>query len=191
MILPAWLTIHVIGYGAAALIVGGAGAYALHEHDAKIRAEDQAIAARDADTLRTRLMELAVNNASARVETVTVALRNVIQPTRVLVDSAKKYIHDTVLVKTALDSAKKTIAACSELILSCDQFRKMATDSLRVLGILLRQRDDAAIHAAAPPLPPLLSRGLQLGAGVCLDARKPTRGAPCVSLTYGFTLRTF
>lgn len=189
--IPAWLTVHVIGYGLASGVIVGAGAYALHEHDAKIRAEDKAIAARDADTLRTRLMQDVIDHASARVETVTVALRNVVQPTRVLVDSARKYIHDTVLVAKALDSAKASTTACLLVASACDQFRKMATDSMRVLRTLLLQRDDAAIHAAAPPLPPRLSRGLQLGAGVCLDGKKPIRGVPCASLTYGFHFRIF
>ena len=191
MMLPGWLTVHVIGYGLASGVIVGAGAYALHEHDAKIRFDEKLIAARDADTLRTRLMQAVIDHASAKVETVTVALRSVIQPTKVLIDSARKYVHDTVLVKQALDSAKATTTACLLVASACDDFRKMAKDSMRVLVTLLRQRDDAAVHAMAPPPMPRFSRGLQLGAGVCLDGKKPIRGVPCASLTYGFHLRIF
>jgi hypothetical protein len=106
-----------------------------------------------------------------------------------LVDSARRFIHDTILVAAALDSSKKTVAACSELVLSCDQFRKMATDSMRALVIRLRQRDEAAIHALAPPPAPRFDRGIQLGVGYCIDASG--RHAPCASITYGFQVRIF
>lgn len=196
MILPSWLTIHVLGYGLASGIIVGAGAYALHEHDAKIRAEDKAIAARDADTLRTRLMQDAIDRASARVETVTVALKPIIQNTKTIVDSARRHVTDTLLVKQALNSSDESTAKCSELIVTCGQFRTMATDSMRVLRRLLAQRDDEAVRAHAPLPAPRFSRGLELGVGECvtarpIDGRTSVFGAPCLSITYGFHLRLF
>jgi hypothetical protein len=191
VILPGWVTLHVVGYGLAAGGLVGAGAYALHEHDAKIHAEDKAQAALDTDTLRTRLMQAAIDAKSAQVDTVIVATRSIIQPTKVLIDSAKKYIHDTVLVQSALAHADSTIKACSLLIQTCDQFRKMATDSMRVLGILLHQRDQERLQTFATPPAPRISRGIQLGAGYCVPVTPPYRGAPCVSVTYGFHLRIF
>ena len=189
--IPGWLTAHVIGYGVASGLIVGGGAYALHEHDAKVRAEMKAEAARDADTLRTRLMQDALARAAAKVETVTKYLPPLIKRTSSLIDSARRRPTDTALVQRALSVADTSTRKCTELVQTCDAFKAMAKDSMRVLGILLRQRDDAAMHAAAPPLPPRLSRGLQLGVGVCLDGKGPVRGVPCASLTYGFHIRMF
>jgi hypothetical protein len=191
MIIPGRLTIHVIGYGLASGVILGGGAYALHEHDAKVRAEVKAESEKTTDSLRTALMQNAIDAASAKVDTVIVATRSIIQPTRVLIDSATKHVTDTVLVHDALAKADTTIKACTLLVQSCDQFRKMATDSLRVLGILLRQRDQERLQSFAPPPPPRLSRGIQIGAGYCIDAAPPYRRAPCLSITYGFHVRIF
>ncbi|MDD1678748.1 MAG: hypothetical protein LUO93_06140 [Methanomicrobiales archaeon] len=191
MIVPAWLTLHVVGYGLAVGIIGGAGAYALHEHDAKIHAEDAAQAALDRDTLRTRLMQDALNAASAKVETVTVALKPIIQRTITLIDSARRQPTDTALVQRALNAADTSTRKCTELVQTCGDFKKMATDSLRVMGILLRQANQRALNVFAPPPAPRVSRGIQAGLGVCFDAIPPYRGVPCASVTYGFHLRIF
>lgn len=191
MIIPGWLTVHVIGYGLAVGVIGGAGAYALHEHDAKIHAEDKAESEKTADSLRTALMQHAIDAAAAKVDTVIVATRSIIQPTKVLIDSATKHVTDTVLVHDALAKADTTIKACSLLAQTCDQFRRMATDSMRTLGILLRQRDQERLQAFAPPPAPRAGLGIQLGVGACIDAMKPISGKPCVALTGGVHLRIF
>jgi transcriptional regulator of nitric oxide reductase len=191
MIVPAWLTVHVIGYGLAVGVIGGAGVYALHEHDSKIRAEDKAQAALDADTLRTRLMQAAIDAKSAQVDTVIVATRTIIQPTKVLIDSATKHVTDTTLVKAALAKADTANKVCLLLAQTCDEFKKMATDSMRVMGILLRQSDQRAKQAFAPPPAPRLSVGIQAGVGYCVPLTPPYSGKPCVSATIGGSLRIF
>jgi hypothetical protein len=191
MIIPGWLTLHVIGYGLASGIILGAGGYALHEHDAKVRAEVKNEDEKTADSLRTALMQNAIDAASAKVDTVIVATRNIIQPTKVLIDSATKHITDTLLVHDALAKADTTIKACTLLMQTCDQFRRMATDSMRTLGQLLAQRDHERLEAFAPIPAPRVSRGIQLGVGYCVPATPPYRGAPCASITYGVHLRIF
>jgi hypothetical protein len=197
MILPAWATTHVVGYGVAALLVGGTGTLWLHEHDNRVKAEmhaqDLAIAHQHEDSIVTAQNLAAVSAASAKVETVTVALRSVIQPTRVLIDSARKVIHDTTYVRVALDSASSAIKACQLVASACDTFRRLATDSLASLAALLKQRDHEMLVAVTPPQP-RFSRGLQLGAGVCgvgrkVDGKESVFGAPCVSLSYGLQVR--
>jgi len=191
MIIPAWLTLHVVGYGLASGVILGAGAYALSQHDGRIRAEDKAQAAIDRDTLRTRLMQDAIDRAAAKIDTVIVATKSIIQPTKIFIDSAAKHITDTVLVRAALAKADSTVKACTELLQTCGDFKKMATDSMRVLGILLRQSDQRALKVFAPQAERRFSWGIQAGTGVCLAATKPIGGQPCLALTFGGHLRIF
>ena len=191
MILPGWVTLHVIGYGLAGGALLGGGVYALHEHNAKIHAEDKAQAAIDADTLRTRLMQDAIDAKGKQVDTVVVATRTIIQPTKVLIDSAVKHVTDTALVKAALAKADTANKVCLLLAQTCDDFKKMATDSMRVLGILLRQRDQAALKVFAPPLAPRLLLGLSAGVGYCVPLAPPYSGKPCIAATVGGHLRIF
>lgn len=194
---PAWATTHVIGYGVAALLVGGTGAALLHEHDSRIRAEvqaqERAKAAEDADTLRTRLMEAAVAAVARRVDTVTVALRPIIQRTNTIIDSARRRPTDTALVQRALSVADTSSRKCSELILSCDAFKKIATDTIKALRDLVAQRDHEKLVAVTPPAK-RFTQGIQLGVGGCfmgrkIDGKQSVFGAPCISATYGIQIR--
>jgi hypothetical protein len=197
MMLPGFLTVHVIGYGVAGLLLTGTGAVLIHEHDSRIRAEvqaqERAKATEDADTLRTRLMEAAVAAVARRVDTVTVALRPIIQRTNTIIDSARRRPTDTALVQRALSLADTSSRKCTDLILSCDAFKKIATDSIRGLANLVAIRDHEKLVAVTPPSP-RITQGIQLGAGACIAARKvggkeSLFGAPCISATYGIQVR--
>jgi hypothetical protein len=194
MIVPGWITMHVIGYGLASGIILGAGGYALHEHDAKVRAEvqaqERAKAATDADTLRTRMLEAAVAAVARRVDTQTVVLKPIIQRTNTIIDSARRRPTDTALVQRALNLADTSSAKCSELILTCDLFKRMATDSIKALVNLVGVRDHELLVAVTPSSP-RLSFGLSAGVGYCVPLAPPYGGKPCVAAIAAGHLRIF
>jgi hypothetical protein len=191
MIVPGWLTIHVIGYGLASGVILGAGAYAINQHDGKIRAEEQAKAAFDRDTLRTRLMTDAINAKAAQVDTVRIATQTIIRPTQLLIDSARKHVTDTLLVQATLAKADSANKVCLLLAQTCHDFTIMAKDSMRVLGIALRQSNERALKVFAAPPERRFSWGIGAGVGACVMTGKPLAGKPCVALIVDGHLRLF
>lgn len=161
------------------------------EHDARIRAEDAAKATLAQDQLTIAHWRDMYNATSARVDTQRILTRQIITNTVPVIDTALVYIHDTILVRRALDSAQHVIAACTESENRCEQLQRIAAHTIDSLSHLTLKRDTDRVKIFLPMPAPRFSRGIQLGGGLCQSLVHLNEREACASITYGIHLRIF
>lgn len=164
--------------------LGVLGVRTLIEHDRRIRAEEQAVARAALDSSTVAHWRGLYEADARRVDTLVLATRQVIAPTKEVLRTAIERITDTILVRAALDSATHTLDRCTDILDACAKFRNTATHTIDSISGLLRTRDALVLK---PLQQGRLSRGAQIGLGYCIAADGHRN--PCLAITYGFSVR--
>lgn len=166
---------------------------ACDEHDARIRAEDREKQAKIVDSIKVDHWQQMYEAASARVDTQRIITQRTIEKAVPMIDTAFKYIHDTIKVAQALQEASGAIQACTDLLNRCSALQAQSTHVIDSLRNLLRSRDNEKVNLFAIPAPPRTSKGFQVGIGGCFGRRgswtQPVATAPCGYFGYGYSFR--
>jgi len=163
------------------------GMRACYDHDGRIRAEENAKAAKSKDSLLVEHWRQMYDAQASHVDTVVIATKQVLQPTREGIKTALERITDTVVVKASLEKADSTIRSCQDAVNACLLFRVGATKTIDSLSGLIARRDSERVRFFAPPRPARITKGVQLGIGYCIDATG--RRVPCGYAGYGMSIR--